>query len=256
MVTMKTDIQVFPDLSALSAAAALLFVTTATQSVRERGQFLVAFSGGSTSMPLYRLLARELIDWTRVHIFWGDERLVPADDPENNYGQAREILLKHIPIPSENIHRIASELEPEQSALDYAHMLKAFATAPLDWPCFDLVLLGMGEDGHTASLFPGSPVEMSEPVIAVTADYQGRPAQRVSLTPLVFNTARQVIFLVTGANKAATLNNVISGYNNFPEQYPAQRIRLTDGQVTWLVDEAAGQKLHREEKTPRTKNKS
>jgi 6-phosphogluconolactonase len=245
---MKPTVRVFKDADELSRAAAELFVTLAAQAIRERGQFLVALSGGSTPMVLYRLLVREPMDWTRVHVFWGDERLVPPDDPENSYGQAWEVLLKHIPIPTENIHRVSSDLEPAAAATDYSRVLKEFAAPPLDWPRFDLVLLGMGEDGHTASLFPGSPVEVTEPVIAVTAQYQGRPARRVTLTPLVFNAARQVIFLVTGANKAVSLKGVFSDYNS-SEQIPAKRIQPADGQVTWLVDEAAAEKIqfHREE---------
>ena len=239
---MKPTVRIFKDAVELSRAAADLFVTLAVQSIRERGRFLVALSGGSTPMALYRLLAREPIDWTRIHVFWGDERLVPPEDPENSYGQAWEALLKHIPIPTENIHRVASELDPVAAARDYASILREFAAPPLDWPRFDLVLLGLGEDGHTASLFPGSPVDATEPVIAVTAQYQGRPARRVTLTPLVFNAARQVIFLVTGANKAVTLRGVFDDYNS-SEQIPAKRIQPADGQVTWLVDKAAGKEI-------------
>ncbi|PIV28147.1 MAG: 6-phosphogluconolactonase [Anaerolineae bacterium CG03_land_8_20_14_0_80_58_20] len=242
MAGMKPTIRIFKDADELSRAAADLFVTLAVQSIRERGRFLVALSGGSTPMALYRLLAREPIDWTRIHVFWGDERLVPPEDAENSYGQAREALLKHIPIPTENIHRVASELDPVAAARDYASILREFAAPPLDWPRFDLVLLGLGEDGHTASLFPGSPVDATEPVIAVTAQYQGRPARRVTLTPLVFNAARQVIFLVTGANKAVTLRGVFDDYNS-SEQIPAKRIQPADGQVTWLVDKAAGKEI-------------
>ena len=239
---MKPTVRIFKDADELSRAAAELFVTLAVQAIRERGRFLVALSGGSTPMALYRLLAREPIDWTRIHVFWGDERLVPPEDAENSYGQAREALLKHIPIPTENIHRVASELDPVAAARDYASILREFAAPPLDWPRFDLVLLGLGEDGHTASLFPGSPVDATEPVIAVTAQYQGRPARRVTLTPPVFNAARQVIFLVTGANKAVTLKGVFSDYNS-SEQIPAKRIQPADGQVTWLVDKAAGKEI-------------
>lgn len=239
---MKPMVRIFKDSDELSRVAADMFVTLATQAIRERGRCLVALSGGSTPTALYRLLAREPLDWTRIHVFWGDERLVPPDDPESNYGQAREVLLKRLPIPSENIHRIFSDLEPVAAATDYARVLKGFASPPLDWPRFDLVLLGLGEDGHTASLFPGSPVDATEPVVAVTANYQGRPARRVTLTPLVFNAARQVVFLVSGANKAVTLEGVFSDYNSV-EQIPAKRIQPTDGTVTWLVDEAAGKEI-------------
>jgi 6-phosphogluconolactonase len=239
---MKPTVRIFKDLAQLSRAAAEMFVTLAAQAIHERGRFLVALSGGSTPTALYRLLARVPIDWTRVQVFWGDERLVPPEDPESSYGQAREVLLKHIPIPSENIHCVASKLEPDMAAMDYARVLNEFASPPLDWPRFDFVLLGMGEDGHTASLFPGSPIDMTEPVIPVTAHYQGRPARRVTLTPLVFNAAKQVVFLVTGANKAVTLTWVFNDYYSL-EQYPAKRIQPTDGKVTWLVDQAAGSAL-------------
>ncbi len=242
---MKPTVRIFKDTDELNRAAAEIFIELAAQAIRERGQFLVAFSGGSTPTVLYRLLARESVDWTRVHVFWGDERLVPPDDPQSNYGQAHKALLKHVPIPTENVHRVVSEMEPAAAAMDYALTLKRFASPPLDWPRFDLVLLGMGEDGHTASLFPGSSVDMTEPVIAVTAHYQGRPAERVTLTPLVFNSAREIMFLVAGAGKAVTLSHVLNDIS--PVQYPAQRIRPTDGKVTWMVDDAAGQKINREE---------
>lgn len=243
---MKTDIRIFPDLTALSAAAAQLFVQSAVDAIRERGQFLVAFSGGNTPMELYRQLVYKPVDWTRVHIFWGDERLVPPGDPENSFGQAREVLLKHIPIPSENIHPVSSELEPDAAAMDYARVLKEFAAPPLAWPRFDLVLLGMGEDGHTASLFPGSPVEMSDPVITVTANYQGRPAQRITLTPMVINAARLVSFLVSGKGKADILYHVLSNAVS-AEQLPAQWIHPSEGKLIWLVDEAAGSKITKEQ---------
>jgi len=246
MANVNTDIRVFPDLTTLSAAAVRLFVDSAAQAIRERGRFLVALGGGSTPMALYRQLVREPIDWTRVHVFWGDERLILPEDSESNYGQASEALLKHVPIPAENVHRVASELESAAAVTDYALTLKRFASPPLDWPRFDLVLLGMGEDGHTASLFPGSPVEMKEPVIAVTGHYQDRPANRISLTPVVINAARLVTFLVSGNRKAAILSRVLSKTESF-ELLPAQRIRPTEGKVVWLVDKTAGSLITLEE---------
>jgi len=188
-------------------------------------------------MKLYALLATEKLDWTRMHFFWGDERCVPVNDPGNTYGMMREILFDKI--GATNIHRVESELEPAAAARAYAKTLSGFADAPFDFPRFDLVLLGMGDDGHTASLFPGSPVNIDSPTIAVTAHYQDRPANRISLTPKVFNQAREVWFLVTGAGKAETLRRVITGEKH-PEQLPAQRIQPENGNLTWLVDEAAG----------------
>ena len=243
---MKPKIQVYKNLQGLSIAAAELFVRSAAQAIEKRGRFLTALSGGNTPNPLYQTLAsapyRDKVYWAKVHIFWGDERCVPPDDPGNCYYQARLALLDHVDIPVDNIHRIQSTLEPASAASDYVHTLKVFSTPSLDWPRFDLVLLGMGEDGHTASLFPGSPVEIASPTIAVTANYQDRPSRRVSLTPLVFNSARQIVFLVSGESKAETLANVLNGEYH-PEQLPAQRIHPTDGEVIWLVDEAAASKL-------------
>ena len=238
--------RVFKDLQGLSQAAADLFVTSATQAIAQRGRFLTAFSGGSTPNRLYQILAgapyRAQVDWGRVHVFWGDERCVPKDDPGSSYFQAWQALLVHVNIPDENIHRVQSELEPAAAALEYARTLERFSAPPLSWPRFDLVLLGMGDDGHTASLFPGSPVDDPSPAIAVTANYQDRPANRVSLTPRVFNSAHSVLFLVSGSGKAVTLTRVLSDIPNM-DLLPAQRIHPADGELLWYVDEAAAGNL-------------
>jgi 6-phosphogluconolactonase len=243
---MKADVRIFKDSKSLSVAAAEIFVETVVKAIRAHGRFLVALSGGSTPLGMYRLLAnepyRERIDWAKVFVFWGDERCVPPDDEGSNYHQANELLLQHVPIPDENVQRIKGELEPAVASVGYAQTMKRFAAPGLDWPRFDLVFLGMGADGHTASLFPGSYVDATTPTLAVTADYQGRPAQRVTLTFPVFNSARNVVFLVTGEDKAVTLSRVLSDISIL-EHYPAQHIRPTDGQVIWLVDEAAGKNL-------------
>lgn len=246
MANTKPDVRVFENLNLLSRAAAELFVETSVQAILQRGRFLAALSGGNTPTELYKLLAqspyKEQVDWTHVHTFWGDERCVPIEDSENSYRQAYDSLLSQVLIPAENIHRVESDLEPAEAAKNYANVLKQFASAPLDWPRFDLALLGMGEDGHTASLFPGSEVNVSLPTLAVTARYQDRPAHRVTLTPLVFNSARRIIFLVSGESKAQTLANVLyGGYD--PKQLPAQRIRPTDGEVIWMVDKLAAKQL-------------
>jgi 6-phosphogluconolactonase len=242
---MKPEIRIFKDLEQLSRAAANLFIEQAAQSIAERNYFLVALNGGNTPTRLFQLLAtdyREEIDWNKVHIFWGDERCVPPDDAGSSYGQARDILLSHVSIPDSNIHRIKGELGPAEASKDYSLSLRRFASHPFEWPRFDLVYLGMGEDGHTASLFPGSPVDVLEPTMPVTAYYQDRPANRVTLTPIVFNSARMIAFMATGEKKADTLAEVLDGRYN-PELYPAQRIDPTDGRLIWLVDEAAASKL-------------
>jgi 6-phosphogluconolactonase len=242
---MKSEIHVFNDLEELSRAAANFFVEQAAQSISERNHFLVALNGGSTPTHLFQLLAtdyKEKVDWNKVHIFWGDERCVPPDDPGSSYGQAREVLLSRVPIPDSNIHRVKGELGSAEAARGYAVILKEFASPPLEWPRFDLVYLGMGEDGHTASLFPGSPVDAEDPTMAVTAHYQDRPANRVTLTPVVLNSARMIVFMATGEKKAATLAEVLSNRYN-PELYPAQRIHPENGRLIWLVDQDAASRL-------------
>jgi 6-phosphogluconolactonase len=243
---MKADVRIFENLDVLSRAAAESFIEAAGQAIMDRGRFLVALSGGSTPLTLYRLLAqsptREQIDWRHVQAFWGDERCVPPEDLENTYWQVREALLRHVPIPNGNVHRIQSDLAPQAAADAYAVVLKEYSTPPLEWPCFDLVLLGMGTDGHTASIFPGSAVNAASPTLAVAGQYQDRPAQRVTLTPLVFNSARRIVFLVSGGGKRDVLASVLSAEHR-PEILPAQRIRPTDGELIWMVDEAAAGKL-------------
>ena len=236
-------IKVFKDGNELSQYAADAFAALANQSIAERGRFLVSLAGGNTPMKLYEALGnsyRDKVDWARAHFFWGDERCVPVDDAGNSYGQAKKVLFDKI--GGTNIHRVISELAPADAAENYAQTLKQFAEPPLDWMRFDLVLLGMGDDGHTASLFPNSPINADSPTLAVTANYQDRPANRVTLTPVVFNSARNIFFLVTGAGKSETLFNVLNGEYK-PGIYPAQRINPQNGQLVWLLDEAAASKL-------------
>jgi 6-phosphogluconolactonase len=242
---MKPDIRIFRSLSDISERAATIFVEQSAAAIQERGRFMAVLNGGGTPVGTFQLLATEFhnsVDWEYVHVFWGDERSVPANDPESSYGQARDLLLRHVSIPETNIHRIEGEISPAEASKDYSMVLRKFASPPLEWPRFDLVYLGMGEDGHTASLFPGSPIDVEKPVIPVTAQYQDRPAQRVTLTPPVFNSARRVVFMASGEKKAATLAEVLSGRYK-PELYPAQRIDPRDGKLIWLVDEDAASKL-------------
>jgi len=246
--SMKFKIRIFKNLEDLSREATELFIEQAAKAIEIRGRFLVALNGGSTPNRFFELLAteyREKADWSSVHVFWGDERCVPPDDPGSNYNQAKKTLLSHVPIPVGNIHRVKGELEPADASKDYAVTLGQFASPPLTFPRLDLVYLGMGEDGHTASLFPGSPLEVSEPTLPVTAHYQDRPANRVTLTQLVINEAHTVAFMATGEKKAYTLAEILSDRYN-PELYPAQRISLKDGNLIWLVDDDAASKLPRE----------
>ncbi|MCC6299100.1 MAG: 6-phosphogluconolactonase [Anaerolineales bacterium] len=242
---MKPELRIFHDFEKLSRHAANLFIEASDKSIRERNRFLVALNGGGTPSRLFQLLAtdyREQIAWDKVYIFWGDERCVPPTDAGSNYRQAYETWLSKVPIPENNIHRVLGELDPTSASKKYAETLKTFADGDFEFPRFDLVYLGMGEDGHTASLFPNSPVQATEPVLAVTANYQDRPANRVTLTQLVFNQARVIVFMATGEKKASALAEVLSDRYN-PELYPAQRIDPKDGELIWLVDDSTASKL-------------
>lgn len=255
---MNPELRIFHDFEKLSRHAANLFIEQSNRAIIERDRFLVALNGGNTPRRLFQLLGteyRDQIEWRKVHVFWGDERCVPPDNPGSNYGQARDVLLSRVPILDSNIHRVKTDpstrsgrrLGPAEASRDYSLTLKGFVpkddtSLPLDVPRFDLVYLGMGEDGHTASLFPGSPVHVTESVIPVTAQYQDRPADRVTMTQLVFNQARMIVFMVTGEKKAIALAEVLSDRYN-PEKYPAQRIDPKDGELIWLVDDAAASKL-------------
>ena len=234
------EIVVLPGPEAVAQEAARRFVELAQQAVASRGRFSVALSGGSTPGALYRLLAEEphraQVPWRHVHLFWGDERCVPPEHPESNYRLARETLIAHAPVAAENVHRIRGELEPEAAARAYDCELQDFFCGPR--PRFDLVLLGLGSDGHTASLFPGSPAldEKERLAVAATAHYADRPARRVTLTLPAINTARQVLFLVTGSAKAGIVQAVLEGAE---ARLPARLVRPTAGQLTWLLDDAA-----------------
>ncbi len=241
-------IRIFEDNSALIRDVAAQFVRAVSQAVNTRGYFTVALAGGGTPQALYELLARppyrEKLPWPQMRFFWGDKRCVPPDHPQSNYGQARRALLDQVPAPAENIHRVRGEWEPSAAAEDYVRQLRESANPGEAWPRFDWVFLGLGADGHTASLFPGSPLPTASdaPALAVTADYEGRPAQRVTLTPQVLNAARVVAFLVTGRNKADAVAATLTGPRD-PRRWPAQRINPGVGELLWWLDQAAAAAL-------------
>jgi 6-phosphogluconolactonase len=242
------DIRMFQDLESLTAAVAEAFVDRATKVIKENDVFTVALTGGSTVKNLHTMFAspeyQSKVAWRKIRFFWGDERLVPPDHPESNYGQAYRLFLGHVGVRPENIFRIRGELVSQEAVQDYKEKLREHAPEGLEWPPYDLVFLSLGSDGHIASIFPGeiSEAERCFPVIGTTADYQGRPAERVSMTPLVFNSARQIFFLVSGESKAAALRMVFCGEGD-PKDFPALRIRPEEGVITWFVDEAAASLL-------------
>jgi 6-phosphogluconolactonase len=242
---------VFEDAQSLVSAAADEFVRLARGNTAKSGQFTVALSGGSTPKRLFRTLTgedyRSRVSWGRVHFFWGDERNVPADHPESNFGVARDLLLEPLAIPSDNVHRIRAELsDPAEAATEYEAELRRFFKLPGEGhlPRFDLVMLGMGADGHTASLFPGS-AALAEEVRLVTANWVEKlKSFRLTLTCPVFNNAARILFLVADAEKAETLRDVLERPAE-PPLYPAQLIRPRAGELSWYVDRAAAAFLPR-----------
>ena len=230
------------DPAALAETAANLIIDVATEAVRERGRFMLCLAGGETPRATYARLAlpafSERVRWDRTWAFFGDERVVPPDHPESNYRMAHETLLSRVPIPPAQILRMRGEdADAEGAAAAYAAALaEVFGTRRSELPRFDLVLLGLGVDGHTASLFPGSPVlrEVFRTVAAVHVTAAQIP-QRLTLTFPVLNAAARVIFLVAGAEKAKVVKAVLSDQ----AMLPAALVRPTDGELIWLADRAA-----------------
>ena len=235
------SIEVLPDVEAVALRGADLFALAAQEAAAARPAFTAALSGGDSPGPLYALLARQQftqkIPWRRVHLYWGDERCVPPDHADSNYRMTRESLLE--PLGLTRVHRIEGERAPEAAASDYERALVGALGAP---PVFDLVWLGMGPDGHTASLFPGSPAvaEKQRYVVAnpVDSPLTHGKATRITLTLPAIDAARRVRFLVAGADKAARLHDVLDGPAG---RFPAQLVRGAD--VAWLVDAAAAAQL-------------
>jgi 6-phosphogluconolactonase len=241
----RTSVRVFDSPDSLSRAAADFIIREAAAAIAARSRFLLALSGGGTPEPLFRLLAsppyRGRLDWAAGLFFWGDERCVPPTAPGSNYGQAKRLLLDPLGVTERNIYRIKGELPPEGAAADYRQRLANLGTGVQPWPVFDVALMGLGSDGHTASLFPGPPAsgESQLAAIAATADYEGRPAERVTLTPPVFNSAKNALFLVSGAAKARAVAAVLEPDADVVA-WPAARIRPTKGRLLFFLDRAAG----------------
>lgn len=232
---------VLPTREAAVAAAADAVVSAAKAAIAASGRFLLVLSGGSTPKALYALLAgaeyASRIDWSRTHVFWGDERCVPPTDAGSNFRMARDALLDHVPLPADQVHRMRGEDAPARAAAAYETILRGLF--PDGVARFDLVLLGMGDNGHTASLFPGL-AAVREASRWVVAEYVPEVSMwRLTLTPPALNAAAQVIFLVVGADKAAMLKRVLQGPRE-QNLLPAQAITpARGGELAWILDEAA-----------------
>jgi 6-phosphogluconolactonase len=238
---------ILPDPATLADEAARRFVALAQAAIADHGRFTVALSGGSTPRALYERLARpplsESVDWANVHVCWGDERMVPPDDIESSYRMARETLLAHVPIAAANIYPVPTiGGTPEAAASAYEKTLTAVFGAEL--PRFDLILLGIGADGHTASLFPGQPevVRPSAALVVAVHNAPKPPPVRVSFTFTLINAAANVLFVVAGADKAVALRAVLRGPVDVA-RLPAQGVQPQQGALVWLVDAMVAKEL-------------
>lgn len=246
---MAPRIRVYHDPDAVAAAAAEEIATRIDDGVAQRGWVTLVLSGGSTPVLLFEQLAnppyRYRIPWTDVHVFWGDERAVPPEHEDSNFGTADRILLSRIPIPSANVHRMLGEGNPDVAATEYEEEIRAvLGLEPGALPVFDLVLLGVGSDGHTASLFPES-VAWEERKRLVTAVWvESLKAHRITLTPPVFREARTVLFMATGASKAPVVARVLESSEGDVD-LPAARIEPRTGDLLWFLDQQAAQRLTR-----------
>jgi 6-phosphogluconolactonase len=237
---MEFSLKVLPDLSALSAYAASEVIAVCKEAIAQRGQCTIALAGGSTPKPLYETLAQQDLPWDKIHIFWGDERYVSATHPDSNEGMARRAWLDRVPFPAANLHPMPTQAQdPAESAQLYEAQMRAFF-GEQNIPAFDLILLGLGDDGHTASLFPHTDVlNVCDRLIGV--GYRGQDPRLTFTIPLI-NQARRVVFLVAGQSKRPALSAIFSDNAN-PFDYPARFIR-PQGQLHWLLDKAAGDDLN------------
>jgi 6-phosphogluconolactonase len=241
-VTARRDIEIFDTAGAAGTRGAELFLDAAREALAARGRFSVALSGGSSPIPLFRRLAEEApragIDWRAVHVFWADERCVPPEHKESNFRLADELFLSKLPAPGAVIHRIAGEEPPDEAASHYQSDLTASFPGE-EIPVFDLILLGAGSDGHTASLFPGMDQDGFSGRKAVAVYVEKLKSYRVTLTLPVLRNARHVVFLVTGGGKAGIVAEILEGAGG--ANYPAANVVPVEGILTWLLDkDAAG----------------
>jgi 6-phosphogluconolactonase len=242
----KPQIIVLDDSQALFVRAAEEIVHVSGEAICTHGQFALALTGGNTPADVYSLIATRFhlsVDWNAVHLFWGDERCVPPDDPDSNYGMANRIMLSKLSLDPGQIHRMRGEADPEIAASEYENELRNFFSLNEgEFPRFDLILLGLGDNVHIASLFPGSPALHETRRLAVAVEVDAPQRKRITLTPPVLNNAARVMFIVSGKNKAEAVKLALEGPRN-PDEYPAQIIDANQGEVMWLLDRPAASLL-------------
>jgi len=243
-MSQQNNIRIFDSPEQLTAAAAEFIIAAAAEAIDTKGRFVISLSGGHTPERLYALLAsppyHERINWEKTFVFWGDERCVPADDKDNNAHMARRLLLDHINIPSSNIYAVPTELPPAVAADKYEQAIGAFFKS--DTPAFDLILLGLGENGHTASLFPGTDVVFEKTRLVKEVYVAEQHMYRITMTAKLINKAENILFLLEGEGKSQILETVLTAEYQ-PDVYPAQLIKPVNGHLYWFADKKAGMLL-------------
>jgi 6-phosphogluconolactonase len=232
-------IKIFDDKSQLSRA----FCEEIIKLTNEKDNFSLVLSGGSTQKDIFKILAtdyRSIIDWEKIHLFWGDERCVPPDHEESNYGITKKYLLDFIDIPEKNIHRVKGEYNPEREAERYSKDIVKSVSSENGMPCFDVIMLGLGEDGHIASIFPDQTNLLNSEKICEVATHPSSNQKRITLTGKVINNSKRIIFLVAGKSKAEILKKIINEKNKI---YPAEFIELVDGSLDFFIDSDAAELL-------------
>ncbi|HZU31613.1 MAG TPA: 6-phosphogluconolactonase [Candidatus Angelobacter sp.] len=241
---MAQEIKIVPDGKALNVFVAEEFKRCAESAISANGRFSVALSGGSTPRPIYELIAEQYqaLPWNKIHIFFGDERHVPPDHPDSNFRMANQALLSKVDLPAGNIHRIRAELDADVAAQEYENELRDFfhLTSP-EWPRFDLILLGLGDNGHTASLFPGTPALQEKSRLVIASWVEELKTFRITFTYPVINHGAEDLFMVSGQGKAKILKEVLQPSGT--ESYPAQGVQPENGRLLWVADQAAAQLL-------------
>jgi len=241
-----TNIMVVDDAQALAVRAAEEITHFAGEAVCTHGEFTLCLTGGETPAPTYELLATRFhlsVDWKEVQFFWGDERCVPPDDQASNYGMANRAMLSKLSLRPEQVHRMRGELEPDRAALEYENELRGtFHLAPGQLPAFNLILLGLGDNAHIASLFPHNAALHERGRMAIAVEVDAPQRNRISLTAPVLNNANRIMFLVSGERKAQAVKNVLEGPPD-PDRYPARIIQPEHGEVVWMLDKAAASLL-------------
>ncbi|MEO6901684.1 MAG: 6-phosphogluconolactonase [Bacteroidia bacterium] len=239
-VSSITDLKIFKTLDGLSIAAAELIIDAANKAVLKNGKFTMVLSGGNTPKKLFTILAdkkySKQMPWSNTVIFWGDERCVGLEDAENNSHQAKTLLLNHVPVLSNHIYVIPVNLSPELAAKKYEQTI--FNYFKDSKPCFDLILLGLGENGHTASLFPDTKVLDTKTLGVEDVYLEEKKIYRITMTAPLINAAHKIVFMVSGKSKAVILKNIISD-SSASKKYPAKLIKPTAGELMWFVDEDA-----------------